>query len=92
MTTNLTFKQAISNGKLAYYYWLYEVTQDMCCENCAFKMGYDPDGDVFCYGQCFDSYEQEYKVYFRKQLSLQKRRGIYPSPFFYVISFKLYVI
>lgn len=61
MTTNLTFKQAIANGEAAYYYWLYEVTQDMCCEQCAFK-----DGNVFCYGQCFDTYEQEYKVYFRK--------------------------
>lgn len=49
--TNLTFEQAITNGKLAYYYWLYEATSDMCCEQCAFKMGYDPDGNVFCYGQ-----------------------------------------
>ena len=64
--TNLTFKQAISNGAAGYYYWLYEVTQDMCCEHCGFKDGYDPDGEVFCYGQCFDTYEQEYKVYFRK--------------------------
>ena len=73
--TNLTFKQAISNGAAGYYYWLYEVTQDMCCEKCGFKDGYDPDGNVFCYDQCFDPYEQEYKVYFRKQPGLQKRRG-----------------
>ena len=81
MTTNLTFKQAISNGEAAYYYWLYEVTQDMCCEQCAFKMGYDPEGNVFCYGQCFDTYEQEYKAYFRKQLSYKRGEGLIYSPF-----------
>ena len=74
--TNLTFKQAISNGAAGYYYWLYEVTQDMCCEKCGFKDGYDPDGNVFCYGQCFDTYEQEYKVYFRKQLVYKRGEGL----------------
>ena len=64
--TNLTFAQAIESGELAYYYWLFEVTQDMHCNKCAFKMGYDPEGNVFCYGQCFDTYEQEAKVYFKR--------------------------
>ena len=79
--TNLTFKEAIANGAAGYYYWLYEVTQDMHCEECAFKMGYDPEGDVFCYGQCFDTYEQEYKAYFRKQLSQKRGEGLISSPF-----------
>ena len=66
MTKKISFEQAITNGAAGYYYWLYEVTQDMNCEECAFKMGYDPEGNVFCYGQCFDTYEQEAKVYFKK--------------------------
>ena len=56
--TNLTFKQAIESGELAYYYFMYELTQDHNCEKCPFKMGYDPSGDVFCYSQCFDTYKQ----------------------------------
>ena len=36
--TNLTFKEAITNGELAYYYFLYEITQDFNCEKCVFKM------------------------------------------------------
>lgn len=70
MTTNLTFKEAITNGELAYYYFLYEITQDFNCEKCVFKMGYDPAGDVFCYGQCCDSYKQaveDFKRGFNRQ-------------------------
>ena len=63
MTTNLKFKEAIANGELAYYYFLYEITQDFNCEKCAFKMGYDPEGDVFCYGQCCDTYKQVVEDY-----------------------------
>ena len=63
--TNLTFAQAITNGELAYYYFLYEITQDFNCEKCVFKMGYDPAGDVFCYGQCCDSYKQAVEDYKR---------------------------
>ena len=66
MTKTNSFKEAIANGAAGYYYWLYEVTQDMHCDQCAFNMGCDPEGNVFCYGQCFDTYEQEAKVYFRR--------------------------
>lgn len=61
--TNLTFTQAIESGELAYYYFMYEVTQDYNCEQCPFKMGYDPSGDVFCYSQCIDTYAQAVKDY-----------------------------
>ena len=61
--TNLTFAQAIESGELAYYYFMHELTQDHNCEQCPFKMGYDPSGDVFCYSQCFDSYKEAVNDY-----------------------------
>ena len=66
MTKNLTFKQVIANGEATYYMWLTEVTQDFNCEKCMFKMGYDPSGDVFCYSQCCESYEDQVKIMYRK--------------------------
>ena len=42
--TNLTLAKAIESGELAYYYFMYELTQDHNCEQCPFKMGYDPSG------------------------------------------------
>ena len=63
MTSNLTFKQAIESGELGYYYFMYELTKDHNCQECPFKMGYDPSGDVYCYSQCFDSYEQALRDY-----------------------------
>ena len=89
MTKNLTREQAIAQGKVAYYYFMYDATQDYNCKQCAFKMGYDPSGDVFCYGQCLESFEQEYKAYFRKQPKLTKEEKVNPSPFFMIQGFIL---
>ena len=61
--TNLTFAEAIEQGKVAYYMWLYEVTQDFNCQQCIYRDGYDPAGDVFCYVQCCDTYEQAVRDY-----------------------------